>query len=81
VGSLDNDIKTGVWTRYREDGTLMDETIFINGKKGKVKSINLTKNNESLTRILIYEHTGTNQDILTANLAILRMLNSGHLPY
>jgi antitoxin component YwqK of YwqJK toxin-antitoxin module len=37
VGPLDNDIKTGVWTRYSVDGALMNETVFINGKKGKVK--------------------------------------------
>ena len=37
TGSLDNDIKTGVWTRYREDGNLMDETEFSAGKKGKTK--------------------------------------------
>ena len=38
TGSFDNEIKSGLWTRYREEGSLMDETEFTNGKKGKVKT-------------------------------------------
>ena len=37
TGSFDNEIKTGLWTRYQEDGNLLDETEFVNGEKGKVK--------------------------------------------
>ena len=63
VGSLDNDIKTEVWTRYREDGTLMDETIFIKGKKGKVKKYQFNEKQRIANKNLLYEHARTNQKI------------------
>jgi antitoxin component YwqK of YwqJK toxin-antitoxin module len=37
IGTFTNEKKNGIWTRFKEDGSLLDETKFMDGKKVKQK--------------------------------------------